>query len=438
MAAMAPALTDASAHPSTFKLPVSPADPGQAGFEATPSDPTSPGLPNGHSNTNHTHIDSDQAIQDSGFERGKLVKQGSQNKSGINNHRSKVRLFKANSQRGRIPENLRLLGKLERGKAVGTGTCPLTARGPGLNNGGEAVVDNSKKMSNSAVSGTVDKQQSCQTNAHVATTMPPETSSLSLANKTDATGTSSSTATADSSEAEDDTLGGEIKTHCFDRIYSVSDRETILNYGKVSKLGRMFQVDTVASNSSTPKLLAPDQIQCAIDQSSYLAQRARQLVQKLRRLQATHISTHSQRQIQSFVQEQHKNLEEKAAEADAEGCPECKRNSSSNVADVNNTSTSQKEPAVSTGPDVTIGDNHLPRTCNHKRKLLLTRPTDVDVLGNISVKSAVRQLQSKLDHVESWVDDDETESSSGGESCDEGDDTLPSYAQTRQKHKIPL
>ncbi len=436
MAAMAPALTDASAHPSSFKLPVSPADPGQAGFEATPSDPTSPGLPNGHSNSNHTHIDSDQAIQDSGFVRDPLVKQGSQNKSGINNHRSKVRLFKANSQRGRIPENLRLLGKLEREKTVGTGTYPLSARGPGLNNGGEAVVNNIKKMSHSTVSGANDKQQPCQTSAHVATTMPPETSSLSLANKTDATG-SSSTATADSSEAEDDSLGGEIKIHSFDRMDSVTDQNMIVNYGKVSSHGRMLQLDAVSSNSTTPKLLAPDQIQGAINQSSHLAQRARQLVQKLRRLQANHISTHSQRQILSFVQEQHRNLEEKAAEADAEGCPECKRNSSSNLADVNVASTSQ-ELACSAGPDASIGDSHLPRTCNHKRKLLPTRPTDVDVSGNISVKAAARQLQSKLDHVESWVDDDETESSSGGESCDEGDDTLPSYAQTRQKHKIPL
>ena len=79
MAAMAPALTDASAHPSSFKLPVSPADPGQTGFEATPSDPTSPGLPNGHSNTNHTHIDSDQSIQNSEFGKDLLLKQGVDN-----------------------------------------------------------------------------------------------------------------------------------------------------------------------------------------------------------------------------------------------------------------------------------------------------------------------------------------------------------------------
>ena len=66
-----------------------------------------------------------------------------------------------------------------------------------------------------------------------------------------------------------------------------------------------------------------------------------------------------------------------------------------------------------------------PRTCNHKRKLLPTRPIDVDTSLHIAVKTSGKQLHTKLDHVKSWVDADETESSSGERAVTK--ETTPSH-----------
>ncbi|XP_038045375.1 KAT8 regulatory NSL complex subunit 1-like [Patiria miniata] len=450
MAAMAPALTDTSAHPSSFKLPISPSDPERTGFEATPSDPTSPGLPNGHTNSTRTHIDTEQTIQESGLDKDLLLEEGIEDQLRSNNHRSKIRLFRTNNQRGRSQSDTRVpfLGKLDRGKVGRTLTFPSPTRVPGLTNGSDVPAQHVTKMSHSTVSGAYDKQQPCPTSAHLASTnaMPPETSSLSLANNTDVIG-SSSTATADSSDADDDTRGGQVDFPPTDEIDCGAHRDLDICYEKlVSKINKQNMEGCIGDGRSSGRnsdlfteLLETGQINEVAEERSKLAQRAKQLVHKLRHLQTQQISSHTQQQISTFVTEQHKRSEEKTAELEAEGCSDCKRNLAlSNVSNTHGPSTSQKGFNANGNTLVEDPKDQQPRTCIHKRKLLPARPVDVDTSVRVVVKTASKRLRAKLEHVESWVDSDETESSSGGESCDEGDDTLPSYTQTRQKHKVPL
>ena len=120
--------------------------------------------------------------------------------------------------------------------------------------------------------------------------------------------------------------------------------------------------DNKNTDSVASELIEANRTQGVIDQSSNLAQRARQLVQTLRNLQTQQMSAHCQQQIQNFVQEQHKTLEEKAAEADAEGCLECKRNALlPNPSDAKVPSTSQKDfNARSSAVTDSTQEHHLP------------------------------------------------------------------------------
>ncbi|XP_022087076.1 KAT8 regulatory NSL complex subunit 1-like [Acanthaster planci] len=446
MAAMAPALTDASAHPSGFKLPISPSDPERTGFEATPSDPTSPGLPNGHTSSTHS-VDTSQTIQETGLDKSLLLQEGLADQSGSNNHRSKIQLFRTNSQPqgggSQSGTGVTFLGKVDRGKVSRSLTFPSSTRTSVLTNGSDGTVKGITKMSRSTVSGAYDKQQPCQTIAPTASTitMPPQTSSLSLANNTDVTA-SSSTATADSSDADDDMRGGQVDLQPADETDSGPHQDLSTRFEKlVSKVSRKQNMEDWMRDSRSsdlaPELLEAEQINKITDERSKLAQRARQLVHKLRHLQAQQISSYSKQQIHNFVQEQHKRSEEKTTELE-EGCPDCKRNLAlSNVPNSDVPSISQKGSSANS----TFAEDskeQLPRTCVHKRKPLPVRPSGIDPSVRVAVKTATKHLQAQLEHVEGWVDSDETESSSGGESCDEGDDTLPSYTQTRQKHKVPL
>ncbi|XP_072174030.1 uncharacterized protein [Diadema setosum] len=179
---------------------------------------------------------------------------------------------------------------------------------------------------------------------------------------------------------------------------------------------------------------------------SRLQHRAKYLMEKLRRLQTCQTGAHVYQQIGSFVESKQLSREHTSATSTAlNACEECRRNrlQPSNRAGYSRSSSSHNHTCSLHGV-TSERQRHLARPSwlpAGKRTKPSTHISQHLRDGKQSyreVKSVTGRLQASLGHVERTIDSDVTDSSSGGESCDEGDDSLPHAQTSRSFHKMPL
>ena len=188
---------------------------------------------------------------------------------------------------------------------------------------------------------------------------------------------------------------------------------------------------------------------------SKLEHRAKYLVEKLRRLQTCQVGSHIYQQLGLFVESKQpfKDGTVNASVgngANANGCEECRKNrlqvgvrpnfiSRVNLNSSNHTcvhvlhSASSERQRHSARPP-----SWLPTGKRTKPSAHISQHLREGKAVYREVKSVTGRLQASLGHVESTIDSDVTDSSSGGESCDEGDDSLPQSQSSRSFSKMPL
>ncbi|XP_054751314.2 KAT8 regulatory NSL complex subunit 1-like isoform X1 [Lytechinus pictus] len=185
-----------------------------------------------------------------------------------------------------------------------------------------------------------------------------------------------------------------------------------------------------------------------IHKQSKQEHRAKYLMEKLRRLQTCHVGSRIYQQIGSFV-ESKQSCKEAANSAGSSNvtCEECRRNrlqtgSRPGVLPRSSSSHSHTCPlhtnSSSDRQRHSIRPSWLPAGKRTKPSTHISQHLREGKQAYREVKSVTGRLRAGLGHVESTIDSDVTDSSSGGESCDEGDDSLPQTQASRSFHKMPL
>ena len=151
-----------------------------------------------------------------------------------------------------------------------------------------------------------------------------------------------------------------------------------------------------------------------------LEKRAAHMMKRIRRLQTRQSSAHVSQQLSGFVDHQHKNLQSIAkAMKVPTSTPEIKTEVLQSE-DVKSLSTAQLVNLVrklQSTQAITLRQRLTNNSSASDTKSVLTLNKDhCDEIQQVS-----GHLQTNLKHLESAVDSDATESSSGGESCDEGE-----------------
>ena len=199
-------------------------------------------------------------------------------------------------------------------------------------------------------------------------------------------------------------------------------------------------IDAAPVVIKTETVTVPEFTSASIDSASRkhrdLVRRAERLERRIRRLQARKSSTHVQQQLSGFVDSQHETLQSLArsmrvptntADLKAELLHSEDVKNLSTAALVNLVRKVQSSQAITLRQRLTSATPQQPEPNS-----ILKLNADLSAeLGSVST-----QLSSNLHHVERAVDSDATESSSGGESADEGD-----YAADwggRYTHQLPM
>ncbi|XP_011660574.2 KAT8 regulatory NSL complex subunit 1 isoform X2 [Strongylocentrotus purpuratus] len=176
--------------------------------------------------------------------------------------------------------------------------------------------------------------------------------------------------------------------------------------------------------------------------------RAKYLMEKLRRLETCHVGSRIYQQIGSFVESKQSSKEAaNSAASSTVTCEECRRNrlqtgSRPGVLPRSSSSHSHTCPlhtnSSSDRQRHSVRPSWLPAGKRTKTSTHISQHLREGKQAYREVKSVTGRLRAGLGHVESTIDSDVTDSSSGGESCDEGDDSLPQTQASRSFHKMPL
>lgn len=224
-------------------------------------------------------------------------------------------------------------------------------------------------------------------------------------------------------------------------IVSTNSEEDCLNKSESgpSMVASSSELDTVNNAEQTTSVETNVNIQSAIDKSlqeqvkskqHVLENRTQHLLRRLRRLQSKNVEVHLHTQLRNFVGYQHKNLQTVAKSikntASTNNINEVKTELFSSD-DVKSLSTAALVNLVrrlqSSQPSLSLSQ----RLINSSRSD--NGPTGVLKIDKPTAEESIRVsglLSSNLHHMQNCVDSDATESSSGGESCDEDD---PSYSK---------
>ena len=471
MAAMAPALTDATAHPSSFKLPASPANPGQApqtGVQPLPQDPSSPGLPNERTNQ-HCPTAQIQTFKDTTTAALQFVRTAAAESSINNNHLVKARIATsadtvtssnrqkrlcngnnvANNHNNHQPSVAQINGH-PRPKRVGLGQTVPKKEFPalrllnGVSTGSQVKAGSNMNQHQNNTAGTSGMPCSGSSNSKTlksnSITMPPQTSS---APQTMIPQTSAAAGDLQQQNRGPESLPSPSSTTDDSSRSSVSLNQNRMELPSSSSLslGQSSSCDYNSGNNTSETTsieFTEEQSESIVKQQARLEQRARWLASRLRRLQSQEVKNHIQKQLGGVVGLHHTKWEvlrkQLPQNQSQEPCQQCKQRWDTPV----DTSKGPlpfcatcNKPPTENPTDVF---QRLTRTHDRILAQRILRGEDKDLYRD--VKSVSRKFSSTLGHGEVGGDTDVTDESSGGESCDEGDDAV-SY-DNRMPQRVPL
>lgn len=176
----------------------------------------------------------------------------------------------------------------------------------------------------------------------------------------------------------------------------------------------------VVTRSNSSNSLPLENTMDVTRKQQFLERRAERLMKRLLRLQAHQAASHTQHQLSGFVNSQHKNLQTMANSIKSPSSTHSSNDLKTELLqseDVKNLSTASLVNLVRRLQASQITLRQRLTSSNTESRSVLT--LDEDLCDEIDTTSGL--LSTTLRHTESAVDSEATESSSGGESCDEMD-----------------
>lgn len=187
-------------------------------------------------------------------------------------------------------------------------------------------------------------------------------------------------------------------------------------------------------NEPVESNLPNDMIEQANKMQHHLERRTQHLIRRLRRLQGRQLEFHTEQQLSSFVEYQNQNLQTVAKSMKPMTPTQERKQDLLQSRDVKNLSTAALVNLVrklqSTNSSVSLGQHIL----NSAKSASLDSVLVLDEATRLESQRTAEHVGTNLHVLESALDSDATESSSGGESCEECD----MENEKERKQKTPL